>query len=89
MLLGNAEYIVDGAPLDDDLLDDLFLVGLFDAGWVGDADRQFQTDDVLTSAGFGIGLDEREVRLDVTWPLRDIPATDSSPSIWLRITPNF
>jgi hypothetical protein len=89
MLLGSAEYIIDGAPLDDDFLDDLFLVGLFDAGWVGDADRQFQTDDVLTSAGFGIGLDEREVRLDVTWPLRDVPATDSSPSIWLRITPNF
>jgi hemolysin activation/secretion protein len=89
LLLGNAEYIIDGATLDDDFLDDLFLVGLFDTGWVGNADRQFQTDDVLTAAGFGIGLDERDVRLDVTWPLRDVPATGSSPSIWLRITPNF
>lgn len=89
MLLGNAEYIIDGATLDDDFLDDLFLVGLFDAGWVGLPGERFRTDDVLPSAGFGIGLDEREVRLDVSWPLRDVPATGSVPSIWLRITPNF
>lgn len=89
MLLSNVEYIMDGATLDDDFLDDLFLVGLFDAGWVGQSDQQFRTDDVLPSAGFGIGLDDRDVRLDVTWPLRDVPATGSRPSIWLRITPNF
>ncbi len=89
MLLGNVEYIVDGATLDDDFLDDLFLVGLFDAGWVGQPGQRFRMGDVLPSAGFGIGLDERQIRLDVAWPLRDVPATGSSPSIWLRITPNF
>jgi hypothetical protein len=89
MLLGNVEYIIDGATLDSDFLDDLFLVGLFDAGWVGQPDQRFRVDDVLPSAGFGIGLDERQIRLDVAWPLRDVPATGSSPSIWLRITPNF
>jgi hypothetical protein len=89
MLLGNVEYMIDGATLDEDFLDDLFLVGLFDAGWVGQSDQRFRTADVLPSAGVGIGLDERQVRLDVTWPLRNVPATGSSPSIWLRITPNF
>ena len=89
MLLGNVEYIVDGATLDDDFLDDLFLVGLFDAGWVGQPGTRLRTEDVLPSAGVGIGLDERDVRLDVSWPLRSVPATGSGPSIWLRITPNF
>jgi len=89
LLLGNVEYIIDGATLDSDVLDDLFLVGLFDAGWVGQPGQRFRMDDVLPSAGFGIGLDERQIRLDVAWPLRDVPATGSSPSIWLCITPNF
>ena len=89
MLLGNVEYIIDGATLDDDFLDDLFLVGLFDAGWVGQPGTRTRTVDVLPSAGVGIGLDEREVRLDVSWPLRTVPETGSRPSIWLRITPNF
>ena len=89
MLLGNAEYIIDGATLDNDFLDDVFLVGLFDAGWVGQPGQRFRLDDVLPSAGFGIGLDERQVRLDISWPLRSVPETGSRPSIWLRITPNF
>jgi hemolysin activation/secretion protein len=89
LLLGNVEYIIDGATLDSDVLDDLFLVGLFDAGWVEQPGQRFRMDDVLPSAGFGIGLDERQIRLDVAWPLRDVPATGSRPSIWLRITPNF
>lgn len=88
-LLGNVEYIIDGATLDDDFLDDLFLVGLLDAGWVRHSGAPFRTEDVLPSAGVGIGLDDREVRLDVSWPLRNVPVTGSRPSIWLRITPNF
>jgi len=89
MLLGNAEYMIDGATLLDGALDDLFLVGLADAGWVGASGERPQADEVLPSAGFGVGLEERRVRLDVTWPLRDVPGAASSPSIWLRITPNF
>lgn len=89
LLLGNLEYIVDGATLDDDVFDDLFLIGLFDAGWVGSPGERFRGTDVWPSAGVGVGLDERRIRLDVSWPLRTVPATGSRPSIWLRITPNF
>jgi hypothetical protein len=89
MLLANAEYIIDGATVFDDVLDDLFVVGFADVGWTGDADTRFRTEDVLPSAGFGIGLDERSVRLDVSWPLRDVPGAGSGPSIWLRFTPTF
>jgi hypothetical protein len=89
MLLANVEYMVDGAPLFDEVFDDLFLVGLFDAGWVGTAGEPLRTDDVLPSAGFGVGLDERKVRIDVSWPLRSVAGSRSGPSIWLRITPNF
>ncbi len=89
LLLGNAEYIIDGATILDGVLDDLFLVGLADAGWVGGPGERPRFDDVLPSAGFGIGLDERRVRLDVSWPLRDGPGAGSRPAIWLRITPNF
>lgn len=89
MVLGNAEYIIDGATVFDDVLDDLFLVGFADAGWVGGPGERPQLDDVLPSAGFGIGLDEREVRLDLSWPLREVPGTGSSPSLRLRVTPNF
>lgn len=89
MLLGNVEYIIDGATIDEDFLDDLFFVGLFDAGWVGTPGERFRMDEVRPSAGVGIGLDERKVRLDVSWPLRSGPTTGSGPSVWLRITPNF
>jgi len=88
-LLGNVEYIIDGATLDNDFLEDVFLVGLFDAGWVGQPGQSFQLDNVQPSAGFGIGLDERQIRLDVSWPLRNGPASGSVPSVWFRITPNF
>jgi len=88
-LLGNAEYIIDGATVFDNLLDDLFLVAFADAGWVGGPQDRLRFDDVLPAAGVGIGLDERKIRFDVSWPLRDVPGRGSSPAIWLRITPNF
>lgn len=89
MMLGNVEYMVDGATVFDDFLDDLFVAGLFDAGWVGTSGERFRLDEVLPSAGFSVGLDERQVRLDVTWPLRMGPHAGSGPSVWLRIAPNF
>lgn len=89
MVLANAEYIVEGATIFDDFLDDVFVAGLFDAGWVGNPGERFHIEEVVPSIGFSIGIDEREVRLDVTWPLRDIDTAGSGPSIWLRITPNF
>ena len=89
MLLANAEYLIDGATLVDGVLDDLFVGGLFDAGWVGGPGTPFRMDDVLPSAGFSIGLDERSTRLDVVWPLRDGPTRHSGPSIRLRISPSL
>ena len=89
MLLANAEYLIDGATIVDGLLEDLFVAGLADAGWVGGPETPFRLDDVRPAAGFSVGLDERRVRLDVTWPLRSGPGTGSSPSIWLRVAPSF
>lgn len=89
MLLANAEYLIDEATLFEPILDDLFLAGLLDAGWVGGPNDLPHVDDVLPSAGIGIGLDERRIRLDISWPLRDLPGARSGPSLWLRITPNF
>jgi outer membrane protein assembly factor BamA len=89
MLLANAEYLIDGATVFDHILEDLFVGGLVDAGWVGGPGTPFRMDDVLPSAGFSIGLDERQVRLDVAWPLRTVPASSSAPSIRLRIAPSF
>lgn len=85
MLLGNAEYIINNADLLG-IFDDLQVFGLFDAGWVGSASTEFDFDDVLPSAGFGLGLDDRDVRLELSWPLR---GADRSPSLWLRVTPSF
>ena len=87
-LIGNAEYIVDDVALFDDAFDDLTLIGFVDAGWVGDANTRFAMDDVLPSAGFGIGFDDRTFRIDVSWPLRNLGG-DMGPSVWLRISPSF
>lgn len=88
-VLGNAEFIVDGATITDDLFDDVFLAVHADAGWTGGEGDSFRMNDVVPSAGFGIGLDRRAVRLDVTWPLRSVNGSNYTPSIWLRITPHF
>jgi hypothetical protein len=86
-LLANAEYLIDGATLFDDVLDDLYLGGLVDAGWVGGPGTALRLDDVLPSAGFSVGLDERQVRLDVVWPLHE--QYRERPSIRLRVSPSF
>jgi len=86
-LLANVEYLIGSATLFDDVLDDLYLGGLFDAGWVGGPHTSFRLGDVLPSAGFSVGLDKRNVRLDAVWPLHD--EFRGRPSIRLRITPSF
>ena len=89
MLLGNVEYIVDGIDLFDDLFDDIQFIGFADFGWVNAfGTNEFDVDAVLPTAGFGIGLDDRDVRLELTFPLRDF-GTGHDPSLWLRITPSF
>ena len=85
MLLGNLEYIVD----DIEPLVDIQLIGFVDLGWVNAfGTNDFDFDDVIPSAGFGLGLDDRDVRLELSWPLRDF-GVDQGPSLWLRITPSF
>ncbi len=89
MLLANAEYIIDDIDIFDDWFDDIQFIGFADFGWVnafGTGDFDF--DDVMPSAGFGIGLDDRDVRLELAFPLHDFGG-GQDPSLWLRITPSF
>ena len=88
MLLGNAEVLFGDVTVFDDILEDLFVAGFVDAGWTGGPGDRFAARDVLPSAGFGIGLDERSVRFDVAWPLRDV-GSGLAPSFRLRLTPHF
>jgi len=90
MLLANAEYVFDDINLFfDDWLDDFQLIGFVDLGWVNTLETNaFDFDDVIPSAGVGLGLDDRGVRLELAWPLRDL-GTGQDPSLWLRITPSF
>lgn len=87
-LLGNAEYIIDDVALSDHIFTDLSVIGFVDAGWVGTANTRFAMHDVLPSAGFGIGFDDRTVRVDVAWPLRRIDG-QTGPSVGFRISPSF
>ena len=89
MLLGNVEYIVDDVDLLDDVFDDIQLIGFADFGWVNAfGTNEFDFDDVIPSAGLGLGLDDRDVRLELSFPLRDFGG-DQDPTLWLRITPSF
>ncbi len=89
MLLANAEYIAGNFSPFDDWFDDLQLIGFFDAGWVnGFGADAFRLDDVLPAAGIGLGLDNRAVRLELAWPLRDL-GDGQDPTLWLRIAPSF
>lgn len=85
---GRVEYLIDGATIIDSLLEDLFVAGLADPAWIGRPGEEPRLAEVLPSARFGIGLDNRRVRLDVSWPLRTPGASNPGPSIWLRIAPN-
>lgn len=89
MLLANAEFtFYEWSFFDDVFLNDVQLFGLFDAGWVNDRSNRFDVDDVLPSAGFGVALDDRHLRLELSWPLRTVDG-DRSPSLWLRLNPTF
>ena len=39
--------------------------------------------------GLGIGLDDRALRLELAFPLREGPWGDRDPSLWLRLNPAF
>lgn len=88
MLLANAEVAVQQPGLFDDLLDDVQLFGFADAGWVNGTAQAFRTADAVGAAGFGLGFDDRRVRLELAWPLRDA-GFGMRPSLWLRLAPAF
>lgn len=88
MLLGNIEYIYEDLSQLLGWLDDFHLLGFFDAGWTNATSNAFDFNDVLPSAGFGVGVN-RNVRLELAWPLKDYLGNGHSPSLWLRITPTF
>lgn len=89
MLLGNAEYAFYELEIFDSWVDDFQFFGLFDAGWVSNEDFDtFDFDDVIPAAGFGVGLDDRFLRLELAWPLRDLGG-GNNPTLWLRLNPTF
>lgn len=89
MLLVNAEYAIEDVDLLPDLLDDVLFFGFFDAGWTNQEGDAFDVDEVYPSAGIGLGFDDRALRLELAFPLRDGPYNDQDPSLWLRLNPSF
>lgn len=90
MLLANAELELYDPDIADWLLEDVTLFGLFDAGWTNTVGgrNNFRMDDVIPAAGFGVALDDRHIRLELAWPLRDL-GTGLEPTFWLRLNPTF
>ena len=89
MVLANVEYNMYNPGILDGLFDDLAIFGLFDAGWTNGLNRNdFNLDDVIPDAGLGVALDDRDIRIEVAWPLRDM-GTGMAPTVWLRLNPTF
>ncbi len=90
MVLANAELALFDADLVDWALDDLTIFGTFDAGWTNlqAGSDVFSAEDMFSSAGFGVALDDHDLRLEVAWPLQDL-GTDYKPSVWIRFNPSF
>ena len=89
MLLANVEYTLYRPGFFDDLFDDIAFFGLFDAGWTNAGGMsEFRSDDLFSAAGFGISLDDRNIRLEIAWPLQDL-GMGTDPSVWLRLNPTF
>lgn len=89
MLLANAELALHEPEIMDWLLDDMMLLGLFDAGWTNAfGSDAFAWDDVVPSAGLGLALDDRNLRFELAWPLRDL-GTGRNPTFMLRLNPTF
>jgi len=89
MMIANAEYTVYKQGLFDNVFDELSIFGLFDAGWSNyTGNNSFEWDNVVSAAGFGVAIDERLIRLELAWPLKDV-GTGMQPSLWLRLNPTF
>lgn len=88
-LVANAEYTVADAVLFDDV-GRFQLFGFADAAWTNGwaGTNTFRTDDILPAAGVGLGFDDRTLRLELAWPLRDA-GYGLKPTLWLRLSPTF
>ncbi len=89
-VLANAEVAIAKFQLFDDVADDLFVIGFADAGRTDDASGGFAQDTPgwIGAAGVALGLDDRAIRLELAWPLRDA-GYGTAPTLWLRILPTF
>ncbi len=89
MALLNAEFEFYDARIGSWDLDDATLFGFFDAGWTNTfGTDELRLDDVLPAAGVGLALDDRKLRFELAWPLRDM-GTGLSPTLLLRLNPTF
>lgn len=89
MALLNAELEFYDASIGSWDLDDTTLFGFFDAGWTNTfGTDELRMDDVLPAAGLGLALDNRKLRFELAWPLRDM-GTGLSPTFLLRLNPTF
>ncbi|MEZ4703532.1 MAG: DUF5686 family protein, partial [Rhodothermales bacterium] len=91
MLLGNAELTIARISPLSDWMDDVQVFGFGDAGWTNTiaGTNTFDLGDLFTSAGFGMSFADRTIRLELAWPLTDLPGVDREPTLWLRLTPTF
>ncbi len=87
MVTSSAEFTITQPGLLDDLLNDVHLFGFADYGWTGNG-QAFALADGVGDVGFGVGLDERRVRLELAFPLRD-EGFGTRPTLWLRVAPSF
>ena len=85
MVLASVEYGLTDVDL---LLEELDLFGFADAAWTHSDTFNADPEEILASAGVGVGLVERKVRLELAFPLRDI-GTGLEPTLWFRLYPQF
>jgi hemolysin activation/secretion protein len=89
MFLGNAELAFDDVDL---LFGDLQPFGFVDLGWVGTSDDDFlafNQKELFAAAGFGVGLDQRRLRIEVAWPIDNNGFDVNGPTVWFRLNPSF
>ena len=81
----NAEYSFDDVNL---LVSRLQLFVFGDVGWAGYSDTQFLSKaETLGADGFGVGFDQRRLRVEFAIPVGG--EVNADPWVWLRLYPTF
>ncbi len=91
MLLANGEFTIARISPLNDIFDDVQVFGFGDAAWTNTVAGTDTVDlnNLFTSAGFGMSFADRTIRLELAWPLTDLPGVEREPMLWLRLTPTF